>query len=1019
MADDPHRWMLDSSGPTPTSPTAPAPCEALELQLEETQAALQQLVAGLPACEEMVTQLCSSILSAAASPLVQRGDAGPEVREVATQVLGVEPARFGVEAEGEPCADVDSASALRSQLAELREALSVSERDADEAWRAAHEADQRLHDAVGPQQAMVSRLQAALASHADGLDVREVAVRGAEARLRQHVSQWRELMEMGTASSPAAAEGKKVALAAAAQLGQEQSARRVWQQRAEAAEADLEGLRLRADAAADQRSLESLHERFGGASGLVEMGMATPTRKPVATARALFTDPPVGVVRASGPLVAEDSHRSPTRAAPAVSPLDSGGSRGWARPAQGRSTAGRSSLLCQPAVRLLLSEVEALQAELTHLQHPARTHDVIDAAWAEREGAQRRRQAEREVWLVREAARTADLEAELLTTQEDLIHLHRVLAPLLHHAIADGTQVLPSEMQERVAVDTYRQLSDEQLWLALHGCGARVPRGADRRQLCVLCLESGIDATRLVPAAWARAPADCDEHGGAAGGDFAAAARVSLSLGGGESGEGFLREAAWMASPDVGALREAGWGRGMRKSGTEAAGHAASAPPMSPVTVMLDPPSPRRPLHVRTTSEEVDWDSEEGRQLAGQMFACAREERGHDATVALQNDRLMHDAWFREVRWAAAREMLVGLACAMRDRTFLASVFYAWATYRWKRAALLASDGPRLPYGVRRAIVADDRPQLLILTSLEHHRIRLTQLLHEAHAENRWLRQSFSGTAAHKQLLLAWIGDSRLLQRCWLAWGAHITRSRMAREQRGQVHQLAFALRVASLSQAPDMAFGDGLCGRPHPPRDEAFALFAGYVTRRAWTAWRAAVTLARIEAQYQQRVEATLTAERERLQRLADVAHPLDSQHAAPVRTNGGDPAEGFSLRRLFSSSAGSSEDGQSGSSAPGTSSTTSEWWQPADSGAPAILRPATSAEATRLQLARHRDMRALSVALFGWRIVKTSTKLRQMQVRSGVGHERGRTQRLACSGCPRPCIPEPARAHTWTKRP
>jgi hypothetical protein len=366
------------------------------------------------------------------------------------------------------------------------------------------------------------------------------------------------------------------------------------------------------------------------------------------------------------------------------------------------------------------------------------------------------------------------------------------------------------------------------------------------------------------------------------------------------------------------------------------------------------------------------------------MFARAREEREHDATVALQHQRLMRDAWCREMRWAAAREVLVGLACAMRDRTYVASVFYAWATYHWKRAALLASGESGLSDGARRALDDDNRPPLLILTSLEHQRVRLTQLLHEAHSENRWLRQFFSGFTAHKQRLLVWAGDSRLLQRCWLAWGAHITRSRMAREQRGQVHQLAFALRVASLSQAPGRPFGGGMCGRPSAPRDESLALFAGYATRRAWTAWRAAVTLARIEALYQHRVEETLSAERERLQRLADAVHHPGRKHAAQLRTDGGHPADSFSLLRLFSSSSRSFEDGQAGLPALAGSSASSERWQPADWGASPIWRPAASAEDTRLRLARHRDTRALSVSFFGWRIVKTSAKLRQMQARS-----------------------------------
>jgi hypothetical protein len=994
---DPH-----SNGPSPPSlPTVPAPYDHLELQLKEVRAVLQRLTAGLPVCEEMMTQPRYSISTAAASPVAHRADAVAEVREVATQPQ----TRIGIEAAGESSAGLDSASALRSQLADLRAALTASERETDEAWQAAHAADQRMHEAVRSQQATVARLQAALASHAGGLDVREAAVRGAEALLRDHVSQWRELMELGTPSSPAAADARRVALAATSQFEQEQSARRAWQQRAEAAEAELHLFRLRADAAANMQSLQSLHARFSGGNGAdaVRMGMATPVLTPVTTARAVLTDPPVGVARAIGSLVAHDSQGTPTHPAPAVQPFHSGGFRAPAPPAQGCGTAGRPSLLSHPAIRLLLSEVEALQAEITLLQPPIRRPNATegtDAAWAERWGAERRRQSGREVRLAREAARAADLEAELQTTRGDLIDLHRLLGPVLHQAMADATHALPGEMRERVAVAMYSQLSDEQMWLALHGCGARVPRTADRLQLCVLCSEHGIDVERLVPAAWAKSPAG-EYHGAGGMVDGELDARVPLSLGGGESGEGFIREAAWMASPhatdagehrngawrtiatDAGEMGQAGWAgaREERKPGAGAAGRAASAcvHPLSPLhdASMLDPPPPHQPPRVYTPSEEIDWDSEEGRRLAVQMFARARKERADDPTVALQRDRLMRDAWFREMRWAATREVLVGLACAMRDRTFLASVFYAWATYRWRRAALLASDAPGLPHWARRSLGADDRPPLLILTSLEHHRVRLTQLLHEAHTENRWLRQFFSGTAAHKQQLLAWAGDSRLLQRCWLAWGAHITRGRMAREHRGHVHQLAFALRVASLSQAPDMAFRAG--GRPYA--SESLALFAGYTTRRAWTAWRAAVTLARIEAQYQQRVEATLNAERQRLQRPADATHPCDGGPPAMERRNGGEPAESFSLLRLLSSSAPSFEDGQARWSATGGSagSTPSEGWRPDDW--KSVLRPATSAEATRLQLARHRDTRALSIAFFGWRIVKTSAKLRQMQ--------------------------------------
>ena len=76
--------------------------------------------------------------------------------------------------------------------------------------------------------------------------------------------------------------------------------------------------------------------------------------------------------------------------------------------------------------------------------------------------------------------------------------------------------------------------------------------------------------------------------------------------------------------------------------------------------------------------------------LADEMFARAQAEREDDLTFTLQRERMLTDVGFRELRWAAARATLVELACRMRDRTFLASIFYGWATYRWKRAAVLA-----------------------------------------------------------------------------------------------------------------------------------------------------------------------------------------------------------------------------------------------------------------------------------------------------------------------------------------
>lgn len=376
----------------------------------------------------------------------------------------------------------------------------------------------------------------------------------------------------------------------------------------------------------------------------------------------------------------------------------------------------------------------------------------------------------------------------------------------------------------------------------------------------------------------------------------------------------------------------------------------------------------------RLAAEMVDWHP--------QLVPPDHVEPPHreSLTVQMQHRRMSGGQSVREARCAASREVLVGLACELRDRCFLASIFYAWVTYRWRREAMLAREELAKVREGELESRADQRPPLLVLTSLEHQRARLTQLLHESHVENRWLRQYFSGTAAHKQLLLLWAGDSRLLQRCWLAWGMHITRSRMAREQRNEVHQLAFALRVASISQAPGLALSaDVPVAHPHHPEDPARFLFAGYIMRRAWIAWRAAVSLASIEAQYEERVEISLSAERERLQRLA-LCGETSAADDVSIASSSSHPNDGFSLLRIFSPSALSATSGYSQSpsiSGVSVDSHTSPGILPFRLGA------ASSEEATRRQLARHQSTRALSIALLGWRIVTVGAKLKQMQDR------------------------------------
>ena len=113
----------------------------------------------------------------------------------------------------------------------------------------------------------------------------------------------------------------------------------------------------------------------------------------------------------------------------------------------------------------------------------------------------------------------------------------------------------------------------------------------------------------------------------------------------------------------------------------------------------------------------------------------------------------------------------------------LQSVLHAWAGVLQKRRSSQPSRSG----------------SLMILTTLEQHRKKLMESLHAAHLENRWHRQFLSGTMRVKMIMLLW--SDRILKRCWLAWGAHMVRVRLEREYKDEIRQLAYALRVASLSR--------------------------------------------------------------------------------------------------------------------------------------------------------------------------------------------------------------------------
>ena len=152
----------------------------------------------------------------------------------------------------------------------------------------------------------------------------------------------------------------------------------------------------------------------------------------------------------------------------------------------------------------------------------------------------------------------------------------------------------------------------------------------------------------------------------------------------------------------------------------------------------------------------------------------------------------------------------------------------------------------------------------------------------------------------HKLLLLLWCGGpKRTLQRCWMAWGVHMMHVRMAREQRQELHQLAYALRVAAFAQKPLLQL-DGNDAEGGVAQQEA-DLFDGYCLRRAWLGWSHVVAQGRIKRHY-----AALSRKCARAMRV-DHAAPATptpaSEQAVPARRGESliGPSLFLSFRNLF----------------------------------------------------------------------------------------------------------------------
>ena len=225
--------------------------------------------------------------------------------------------------------------------------------------------------------------------------------------------------------------------------------------------------------------------------------------------------------------------------------------------------------------------------------------------------------------------------------------------------------------------------------------------------------------------------------------------------------------------------------------------------------------------------------------------------------LALQRERLVSasteasaaESEARAARWRESRATLVQIACVLREEGLLHVAFRAWLGRVWEQR--LRSQAEYDSEQQQLQLQQQQGPDaLLILTSLEDQRRRLMRMLHLAHLENRWHRQYLSRTVHHKLLLLLWCGGpKRTLQRCWMAWGVHMMHVRMAREQRQELHQLAYALRVAAFAQKPLLQL-DGRGAEGDVAQHEA-DIFDGYCQRRAWLGWSHVVAQARIERHY------------------------------------------------------------------------------------------------------------------------------------------------------------------------
>ena len=764
------------------------------------------------------------------------------VRAQASRALTLASRSSGAAEKGGDGSGVKGRDLLASLEATAKSASAAEQHYAEELSQARAQL-REVEAQLAQQTALVQRQESLLLTYAKGQEVREAEVRAheemLEARQRQH-SQQRQEWQALVARREATLQERQAAL-----LGR--------------ADEDDEHARRAANVRRSQRLTECQRELLGCREEMQLQKEEVTTWELRAESRATEIKRLQERVLALEAAVDAGAASASAASSPRLAATDGGRAAGGAMESKGRGAIekwmGGSGVHVRRAkaasAEALQGALEEKQMLISMLQAAAAAEQAgeADSAVARRRENVRRREAERVVRLERQAARAAELEHLLLQKADDAAALHKKVADLLKDrqaaAEAAAAAAEPSAFASATAPggtprtpQSYRHLPTAQLRSLLVSRGVTVPPSASRLEIEQLCDAHPLD--ELPPATAPKgAFAESPPRGGAPPPPAATNGAGAGGGGGGTVGQLVMKTPRGIWSDRT---MDYSHSRPTHRSALVEATMAA----MNGEQMGAMPPAELAQLPAEEPVAPTSRGSSATPGLASPVYT-------EDEAFALQRERLLRMSEEARLardnegaeRWRDSRATLVAIACTLRQDSLLQVAFAAFRELLWQRRLRLQTEATQA--------AAHATSSLLILTSLEDQRRRLMRMLHAAHLENRWHRQFLSRTVHHKLLLLLWCGGpQRTLQRCWMAWGVHMMRVRMAREQRHELHQLAYALRVATFAQKPLLSVPSA---RSDAMEREA-ALFSGYCLRRAWLGWTEVVAHVRIERDFRVRTK-------------------------------------------------------------------------------------------------------------------------------------------------------------------